>query len=214
MTIDIPTHELFDANQTQEQQHPMLEPKPRTNNSILWIVGGVLTLLLVGCVLTAAVGMLLITPFRAQRTTLRPAPAESASVRRLAQVTPQALVVVATPDGGLDYESAVLMNIYEQVNPSVVNITNFALGGSLDRLPGNFHQDDLLPVSGGSGFVWDMEGHVVTNHHVVQGADQLQVTFSDGRMAMADVVGADPSSDLAVLQIDPEGYNLTPVRRG
>jgi 2-alkenal reductase len=192
----------------------MIEPKPRTSNNIFWIVGGVLILLMIGCVLTAAVGMLLISPFRAERSTLRRAPAESANVRQLAQATPQALVVVATPEGGVDYESAVLMNIYEQVNPSVVNVTNFALGGSLDRLPGTFHEDDLLPLSGGSGFVWDVEGHIVTNHHVVEGADQLQVTFSDGTMAVADVIGVDPSSDLAVLNIAPEGYNLTPVRRG
>src|SRR5690606_24386835 len=117
---------------------------------------------------------------------------------------PAPIVVVATPEGGVDYESAVLMNIYEQVNPSVVNVINFTLGGSLRNLPEELRDEDLLPLGSGSGFVWDTAGHIVTNFHVVEGADQLQITFSDGTVAVAEITGEDPSSDLAVLRIDPE----------
>ena len=54
----------------------------------------------------------------------------------------------------------------------------------------------------------------MTNNHVVDNADELQVTFSDGRVAVAEVIGTDLDSDLAVLRIDPEGYDLVPIQRG
>lgn len=129
--------------------------------------------------------------------------------------TPEPLVIVATPEGGIDYESAVLMNLYRQVNGSVVNITGYSTGDALNELGlHNFDEEDLLPLGGGSGFVWDLDGHIVTNHHVVDGVDQLQVTFADGTVAIAELIGSDISSDLAVIQIEPEGYALHPVRLG
>jgi 2-alkenal reductase len=133
---------------------------------------------------------------------------------RVVAPAPEPVLVIATPEGG-DYESAVLKNVYAQVNPSVVNITALSSGSALNALGNhNFDDEDLLPAGGGSGFVWDEYGHIVTNHHVVEGSNQLQVTFHDGSVAVAEIIGVDVSSDLAVLQIDPEGYTLHPVRRG
>ena len=66
----------------------------------------------------------------------------------------------------------------------------------------------------GSGVVWDTEGHVVTNAHVVGSADQVQVVLSDGRRYPASVVGQDPSSDLAVLALENAPAGLEPVRVG
>src|SRR5699024_278638 len=63
----------------------------------------------------------------------------------------------------------------------------------------------------GSGVVWDTEGHVVTNAHVVQGARQVQVSLADGRTYPATVVGTDPSSDLAVLQLSGAPDDLPPI---
>lgn len=143
------------------------------------------------------------------RTSAAPIPA----IRKVA-AAPTPAVIIATPDGG-DYETTVLQNIYAQVNPSVVNITVLNSGSDLNALGNHgFNNDDLFAAGGGSGFVWDEFGHIVTNHHVVEGASQLQVTFDDGSVAIAEVIGTDISSDLAVLQIDPEGYSLHPVRRG
>ncbi|MEZ4861047.1 MAG: trypsin-like peptidase domain-containing protein [Caldilineaceae bacterium] len=142
--------------------------------------------------------------------------ADSAPVTTVRAVAPAAtpMVIIATPEGG-DYESAVLKNLYVQVNPSVVNITALNLGSTLNSLsPHTFQDGDLFPASGGSGFVWDELGHIITNHHVVDGANQLQVTFDDGAVAIAEIIGVDVSSDLAVLQVDPDGYFLRPVRRG
>ncbi|HEX2906825.1 MAG TPA: trypsin-like peptidase domain-containing protein [Phototrophicaceae bacterium] len=66
----------------------------------------------------------------------------------------------------------------------------------------------------GSGFVIDSDGHIVTNNHVVEGATAIQVTFYDGRIATAELVGRDPDSDLAVIKVDPAdvGAELVPVQ--
>ena len=64
----------------------------------------------------------------------------------------------------------------------------------------------------GSGFVWDKEGHIVTNNHVVEGADKIEVAFSDGTTVPGTLVGTDPDSDLAVVKVDLPAEKLQPVR--
>ncbi|MBN1146797.1 MAG: trypsin-like peptidase domain-containing protein [Anaerolineales bacterium] len=140
-----------------------------------------------------------------------------------AQATP---ALPASEASGLlaAYEGA-LENVYIQVNPSVVNIrvlqqTAGMGGGTFPGLPFNFPgmpeapQPDT-PQYGeglGSGFVWDQEGHIVTNNHVVAGADEIEVTFSDGATVDAELVGADPDSDLAVIKVDLPVAQLKPVQ--
>ena len=68
--------------------------------------------------------------------------------------------------------------------------------------------------SQGSGFVYDEQGHIVTNAHVVAGADEVSVTFADGTKARATVVGIDPSTDLAVLDVDVSADELGPLMLG
>jgi 2-alkenal reductase len=197
----------------------MIESRKQSSNTILWVLGGILSLILGGCVLVFAAGVFLLTGGSSNPQIVpQRLSAESVPTRRsVAVVTPRPLVVIATPENGVDYETAVLENIYERVNPSVVNNTVLGQGNLRlpdGTLPRGFGPEDFLPISSGSGFVWDIEGYIVTNHHVVEGADQVQITFSDGTVAVAEVVGADADSDLAVLRIDPEGYNLLPVQRG
>jgi 2-alkenal reductase len=116
------------------------------------------------------------------------------------------------PSEGVLALEGTLEQIYEQVNPSVVNIRVvqkvtaedmenlqmpfFNLPEGHDQLPDQFQSGQ------GSGFVWDSQGHIVTNNHVVEGADKIVVTFSDGTSLTADLVGADPDSDLAVIKLD------------
>ena len=104
----------------------------------------------------------------------------------------------------VDYETAVLMDIYARGNPSVVQVNTF--GNGTNPMLGNMGQ--------GSGFVWDEKGHIVTNAHVVQAADAMHITFQDGTMSVGEVLATDPDSDLAVLKVDPEGYDLQPVTMG
>ena len=94
---------------------------------------------------------------------------------------------------------ATFQQIYRDVNPSVVNIQ------VLERI------GQMQTGGEGSGFVWDTDGHIVTNNHVVENASQITVVFTDGTTVEAEVVGADPESDLAVIKIDPVGLTLTPL---
>ncbi|HET6583589.1 MAG TPA: trypsin-like peptidase domain-containing protein, partial [Nannocystaceae bacterium] len=80
-------------------------------------------------------------------------------------------------------------------------------GGPFGGAPGEFQQQGL-----GSGFVIDRDGHVLTNDHVVSGAQEIRVKLADGRERLATVVGTDPSTDLALLKIDGEG--LAPLELG
>jgi len=66
----------------------------------------------------------------------------------------------------------------------------------------------------GSGFVYDLKGHVITNHHVIDGADTIQVTFLDGNVTSASVVGMDIYSDIAVIKVDSQVTTLHPVVLG
>ncbi len=83
------------------------------------------------------------------------------------------------------------INVYDQVNPAVVNI---AIGSGQ-----------------GSGFLYDQQGHIVTNNHVVAGGGDILVTFSDGSQSSARVVGTDPDSDLAVIRVEQFPANVIPV---
>jgi serine protease Do len=117
-----------------------------------------------------------------------------------------------------------LEKIYTTVSPSVVNISvvDKVSSSSLDttQLPGfpffNLPQDQVpqeqYQSALGSGFVWDKEGHIVTNNHVVNGADKIEVTFSDGTIASAKLVGTDPDSDLAVIKVDVATDKLQPIQ--
>ncbi len=117
-----------------------------------------------------------------------------------------------------------LADLYDRVAPSVVNIKvtiahpdvgsgetppEFPFG--LPGMPGEPGQ--MPPLQGeGSGWVYDNDGHIVTNNHVVEGASDIIVTFHDGRWAKGELVAADPQADLAVIKVTPpEGIELKPL---
>ncbi len=107
----------------------------------------------------------------------------------------------------IDVEEELITNLYERVSPSVVNITARVI--SYDIFFG------AMPNEGtGSGFVIDEAGHIVTNWHVVEGAESVEVTFSDETTVPAQILGADPPNDLAVLKVDVLPAELHPVEWG
>jgi S1-C subfamily serine protease len=107
----------------------------------------------------------------------------------------------------LDVETQILIEVYRKVSPSVVYVVNLT---EVEL----FAEEEFIPEIGGSGFIWDDQGHIITNAHVVQGADEVQVTLYDDLTLPAQVVGVDPDSDLAVIKIDPQGLELRPVELG
>jgi S1-C subfamily serine protease len=118
----------------------------------------------------------------------------------LAELTP--LIDAA----GLDFAERRNINVYEEVAPSVVNVTTQVLVRNMFG---------VVPEEGaGSGFILDTDGHILTNYHVVENAQQINISFSDQTVLPAQVVGLDPRNDIAVLKVDaPEGL-LRPVELG
>jgi len=96
---------------------------------------------------------------------------------------------------------ATLESIYNRANPSVVNI-QVVLQTSINNPGGG---------ALASGFVWDTQGDIVTNNHVIDGATRITVTFYDGTTIDAKLIGTDVDNDLAVIKVDPSGLQLQPV---
>jgi len=95
---------------------------------------------------------------------------------------------------------AQIVSVYDDASPAVVNITNRSY--VYYRFMGSVPEEGT-----GSGFVYDTQGHIVTNYHVIENADELLVTLAGGQVYDATVVGSDPTNDLAVISIDA-GDNL------
>jgi S1-C subfamily serine protease len=115
----------------------------------------------------------------------------------------------ATAQKGLTPEA-----IYKQDGPGVVQITATTVT-QVPADPFNFlPSSPQTSQSLGSGFVIDRAGHIVTNFHVIQGAEKVQVSFSGQDQLPATVVGKDRSTDLAVLKIDAHARALTPLPLG
>ncbi|MFZ0545424.1 MAG: trypsin-like peptidase domain-containing protein [Candidatus Promineifilaceae bacterium] len=150
-------------------------------------------LAILGCALPGAV-----TP------TSTPSPAQ----------TPTPAIIVATPTAlpdaimePIDVEESLITNLYERVSPSVVHITSQVVTMSFFF--------GATPSEGtGSGFVLDQAGHIVTNYHVIENAESIEVTFSDETQVSATVIGTDPFNDLAVLMPDELPPQLVPVELG
>ena len=128
---------------------------------------------------------------------------------QLSDLTPQAIV---------EAQELVLKGIYDNVLPSVVLIKvarNLGSGESRPEIPDiPGIPRDFFERTGGTGFVWDDQGHIITNHHVVAEADRVTVVLPNRTEMDAEFLGSDPDSDLAVLRVsDPDGM-LSPVTLG
>jgi len=107
----------------------------------------------------------------------------------------------------LDAEEAVVAYIYETAGPSVVHITSRTEVWDFWR--------GVVPQEGtGSGFVYDTQGRIVTNNHVIEGASEIEVVLADGTVLSAEVVGTDAYYDLAVLGVDPAQLPAPPLPLG
>jgi S1-C subfamily serine protease len=124
------------------------------------------------------------------------------------QPTPASVVAPSTASSGsAAINSACLSaaDIYQQLQPAVVEITSTQQGRSPFSPSG---------TASGSGIVIDDQGTILTNNHVVAGATNLEVTFSDDTTASASVVGTDPGNDVAIIHVDVSGEKLTAAPLG
>ncbi len=109
-------------------------------------------------------------------------------------------------------QEQLLVSLYRRANPAVVSVQVAKRSEGTFRFePQEGGPPDEFVHGQGSGFVIDSEGHVVTNHHVVEGAEEVLVTYSDGDQARAQVIGTDPDSDLAVVKVDHLPSGVIPL---
>lgn len=124
------------------------------------------------------------------------------------------IIIVATPTplsaldlAPIDIEEELVTNLYERVGPSVVHIT-------AQVITMNFFFGPSASEGTGSGFIYDAEGHIVTNYHVIEDAESIEVKFSDEVTIPARVIGTDPANDLAVLALDEAMPAVAPLALG
>jgi S1-C subfamily serine protease len=174
---------------------------------IVWLL---LVVIILGCSLPSTLSELLAptsTPTVVPTPTA--APVATAAGLPLPEQSPLAPAEagVDEPSGRLALLEQEIIEVYEAVGLGVVNITNRSYGYDFFFRP--------VPQEGsGSGIVYDTEGHIITNYHVIEDADELFVTLPDETTVPAQVVGADASNDLAVLQLDASPDLLHPVPLG
>jgi S1-C subfamily serine protease len=155
-----------------------------------------------GALLTA----LVIVPGAVQRQlAAQPARAERATSARPVQYAPS--IAPSLKPGELTADELNNIQIYQQVNKAVVYVTTVTTQYTW------FYQA-VQQEGTGSGVIIDQQGHVVTNYHVVSGADKISITLADGSIQEGTVVGTDPENDLAVLKFNPRGRTLTTVSFG
>jgi S1-C subfamily serine protease len=107
----------------------------------------------------------------------------------------------------LDPTEAENVRIYRLTSPAVANIVTRTVEYDFFYNP--------VPVEGaGSGFLIDVDGHILTNYHVVQGAQTIEVTLGDLTRYKAKLIGEDTRNDIALIQIDTQGHKLTPLTLG
>ncbi|HBH61422.1 MAG TPA: 2-alkenal reductase [Nitrospiraceae bacterium] len=119
---------------------------------------------------------------------------------------PKAKPRAVTARGDLAEDEKNTIELFDTVSPSVAYITSIELRRNLFSL--NIYE---IPKGTGSGFIWDREGRIVTNYHVIEDASRLEVTLADHSTWKGIVVGAAPDKDIAVLQITASADKLKPI---
>ena len=136
-----------------------------------------------------------------------PTPTTAPIVEPEATLTPALVPETPAAAGNLVTLEQDIIQAYESVGLGVVNITNRSYGYDFFMRP--------VPQEGsGSGIVYDEQGHIITNYHVIEDASELLVTLPDETTFVAEVVGADAANDLAVLKVDAPPELLHPIPLG
>ncbi len=164
-----------------------------------------IALLLIGLAVLACDVGLLVTPAPPPLPMDTPVP--TATPTPLPPSTPNVNLTALIDALGRDFAEKRIIEVYQRVSPSVVNITTQVLRRS-------FFFEAIPEEGAGSGFILDEEGHIITNFHVIEGAQSIEVTFINETTLPATIIGADPRNDIAVLKVEAPAEILQPVELG
>ena len=114
---------------------------------------------------------------------------------------------VAARDSGLTEDESINVRIYRQASPAVANVLT-------KETEYDFFMDPVPVEGAGSGFIIDPRGYILTNYHVVEGAQSIEVVLGDQSRHVAKYIGADQRNDVALIKIDPKGKQLTTLKLG
>lgn len=151
--------------------------------------------------------VLLVVLFTTCRPKAQPNPQVTGSASSTASATPPPVPPVSPASRTEDERNTI--SVFRSAAASTVFVTQTRIVE--DYFAGTMQE---VPAGSGSGFVWDDQGHVVTNFHVVEGARTVTVTFHDQQTFEAKVIGLDPRKDIAVLKVDAPAKLLVPVPVG
>ncbi len=158
----------------------------------------------------AGAGLVLLANSLFQHQAAVPPPVVTPPIQLEPQETdPEPTPATVEARGDLSTAEQTTVEIFRNASPSVVFITKLEV--QMDPFRRNAM---AIPAGTGSGFVWDRQGHIVTNFHVIAGADGARVTLSDQSVWPAELVGAYPDKDLAVLRIEAPEDKLPPLPVG
>src|SRR5688572_3074229 len=176
--------------------------------SLLFVISDMRLYVITTATLAAIIGVLvgiLLTPPRAASVS-----PSDAGTRAAASSDPAPIAEAPAPQTA-GPTSINFADIAARLNPAVVNIDATARARRARRLveeggrrdPFDLGRRGDAPRRGtGTGFFIDAEGHVLTNHHVIEGAERLTVKLADGRTLRAEVVGSDPDTDIALIKVE------------
>ena len=163
----------------------------------------------IGIVLLIALGFIAGVSWKSRDTQTQSSSPGANEPEEKALLTNQQEAAEAPELGDLSALERETIRLFEEACPSVAFITTSNIRREF------FSQNATeVPRGSGSGFVWDKKGHVVTNFHVIRGADRAQVVLAHGETYPASLVGYDPKKDLAVLKIDAPASELEPIPIG
>ncbi|MCB9866554.1 MAG: trypsin-like peptidase domain-containing protein [Phycisphaerales bacterium] len=126
--------------------------------------------------------------------------------------TPEASPRPVAARGDLAEDEKSTIALFEHCSPSVVYVSPIA--HAVRRTIFGYTDAGMVELGTGSGFIWDKQGHVVTNYHVIQEAEGAYVTLPDNTRYQAEIIGIWPDNDIAVLQIDAPQDKLQPISIG
>lgn len=143
----------------------------------------------------------------AEQPTAAPRPTRSAATSIPLPSAAPVPTIAAALTNALEEEQNLLIELYRRNNPAVVSIE--IIGTHPAVAEGD--APEAIPLGQGSGFLFDDQGHIVTNNHVVEDGNSFQVRFADGSVAEGTLVGTDPGSDLAVIKVDQLPAGTAPL---